>query len=181
MRSASVDKAKRFLVQRVLEQAKRDNVPFTEVEVRMLGFAEESASAKDMEAARVFERDYNDEEYESKVAELLRRAYKRDKESGEAAAWDQALAVLGEEDMYLLVMLKRAGIESANPLLDLLDWRLFLGILPACISAAIGIGIAFTSFGAKLIPNEILRLIVLLFMLVAPLLISKIRNRPRLD
>lgn len=181
MNSASVNKAKKFLVGRVLDQAKRDNVPLTEVEIRMLGFAEGSASVQDMEAARAFERDFNDEEYESKVAELLRRCYKRDKESGEDAAWDNALADLDEEDMYLVVMLKRAGIESPNPLLTLLDWRLFLGILPACISAAIGIGIAFTSFGAKLIPNENLRLILLLVMLVAPLTISKVRDRTKLD
>ena len=47
----------------------------------MLGFAEASAGAKDMEAARAFERDFDDEEYEAKIAGLIRHAYERDKKA----------------------------------------------------------------------------------------------------
>ena len=176
MSPTSLAKAKKFLVNRVLDQAKKDNIPLTEIEIRMLGFAEKSASAKDMEAAEAFERDYNDEEYESKVAQLLRRAYRSDKESGKEHAWDEALTDLGEEDMYLLVMINRAGIEGSNPFSHWLDWRFFLGLLPTLTPPAIGLVVAFTSFGAKLVRNENLRLLVLLLLLATPLLLGVCRK-----
>ena len=144
----------------------------------MLGFAESSANPKEMEAAAVFEREYNDEEYEATVAELLRRAYTRDKEGDEVAAWDKALTDLAEEDGYILIMLKRAGIEAPNPFSSMLDWRLFLALLPACIAVTAGIVLAFTPFGAKLVPNEFLRLLLFLLLLVAPLLAGKIGRKP---
>jgi|ERR1017187_331549 hypothetical protein len=178
MSSESVAKAKKFLVNRVLDQAKRDEVPLTEVETLMLGFAEPSAGAKDMEAAAVFEREYNDEEYEAKIAGLLQRAYKRDKERDKVAAWDEALTDLAEEDMYLLVMLERAGIGPSNPFSYMLDWRFFVALLPACIAVGAGIVLAFTPFGAQLVPNDLLRLLLLLLLLAAPLMIDKIGRKP---
>jgi len=179
MSSANAVKAKQFVVNRILDQAKLDDMPLSAVEIKMLGFAEASASRKDMEAAAVLERDYDDEEYEAKVADLLRRAYKRDKEGGEETAWDSALPNLVEEDMNLLVMLKRAGIEGSNPYSYLLDWRMLLGLMSFCIPASVGIIIAFTSIGARLIPNEILRLVLLMLLLVGPLLISKIGRKEK--
>ena len=158
MRSASVAKAKKFLISRVLDQAKQDEVPLTEVEILMLGFAEPSPSAKDMEAAAVFEREYNDE----------------------MAAWDEALTDLAEEDMYLLVMLERAGIRASNSSSDMLDWRFYLANLPICIAVTAGILLAFTPFGARLVPNNYLRLLLVLLILVAPLLIDKIGHKPNL-
>ena len=178
MSSASVARAKKFLIDRTLAQAERDNVPMSPVEAKMLGFAEDSASASDMETGEEFERDYNDEEYEAKIAELLRRAYKRDEEGGEEAAWDEALTDLAEEDAYLLVMLRRAGIAASSPFSFLLDWRFVLGLLPACIAVAAGIVLAFTPFGARLVPNESLRLMLLLLLLAAPFLIGRLGRKP---
>jgi hypothetical protein len=177
MRPGGATKAKEFFVNRILEQAKRDGVPLSEVEIRMLGFSEATASAEEMEAAAVFERDFNDEEYEAKVAKLLKRAHQRDKESGEEAAWDSALTELADEDMYLLVMIERAGILGSNPFSYLFDWRLILGLWPACIAVAAGIVIAFTPFGARLVPNELLRLPLLILLLVSPLLIAKVNGK----
>ena len=178
MSTTTAVKAKKFLVNRILEQAQREDVPLSDIEIRMLGFAEDSANAKDMEAAAVFERDYNDEEYEAKVAELLGRAYKRDKEGGEEAGWNEALADLAGEDIYLLVMLKRAGIETSNPFSYLLDWRLISGLLPACIVVAAAAVLAFSPFGSKLVPNGFFRLLLILLLLVVPFAISKIGRRP---
>ncbi|MGO9775452.1 MAG: hypothetical protein ACLQGT_08070 [Terracidiphilus sp.] len=177
MSTTSVTKAKKFFVNRIMEQAKRDGVSLSEIEVQMLGFAETNASAEEMEAAAVFERDFNDEEYEAKVAKLLKCAYQQDKESGKEAAWDSALTELAEEDMYLLVMIERAGIRGSNPFSYLFDWRFILGLLPACIAVSVGIVIAFTPFGARLVPNEFLRLALLLLMLVSPLLIGKMSRK----
>jgi hypothetical protein len=173
MGSTSIANAKKYLVNRVMEQAKQDGIPLSEIEIQMLGFAEATASAKDMEAAAVFERDFNDEEYEAKVAKLLKRAYQQDKESGVEAAWERALIELADEDMYLLVMIERAGIGGSNPFSYLFDWRLILGLWPACIAVTVGIVLAFTPFGTRLIPNELLRLALLLLLLVSPLLIGK--------
>ncbi|HEY1897984.1 MAG TPA: hypothetical protein VGG62_17020, partial [Terracidiphilus sp.] len=72
MSTSAVVKAKRFLINRIVDQAKRADVPLTEVEIAMLGFAEASASQKDLEARTVFKRDYDDEKYESKITRLLR-------------------------------------------------------------------------------------------------------------
>ena len=47
MSSAAVVKAKRFVINRIVDYAKRNNVPLTELEVSMLGFAKTSASQRD--------------------------------------------------------------------------------------------------------------------------------------
>jgi hypothetical protein len=149
----------------------------SDVEIQMLGFTETTASAKEMEAAAVFERDFNDEEYEAKVAMLLKRAYQQDMKSGEETAWDSALTELADEDLYLLVMIERAGICGSNPFSYLFDWRFILGILPACIAVSAGIVIVFTPFGARLIPNELLRLALLILLLVSPFMIGKVGRK----
>jgi hypothetical protein len=72
------------------------------------------------------------------------------------------------------VMINRAGIEGSNPFSHWLDWRFFLGLLPTLTPPAIGLVVAFTSFGAKLVRNENLRLLVLLLLLATPLLPSQV-------
>jgi hypothetical protein len=73
--------SKQFLIDRILEQAKLNGVQLTEIETRMLGFSEPAASATDLEAAKFFERDFDDHEYEAKIARLIRHAYERDKQN----------------------------------------------------------------------------------------------------
>jgi len=177
MSTTSANKAKKFFVNRILEQAKRDGVSLSAVEIQMLSFAEATASAEEMETLAVFERDFSDEEYEAKVAKLLKRAYQQDKESGEEAAWENALIELADEDMYLLVMIAQAGIGGSNPLSYWFDWRFWLFLLPACIAVSAGIVIAFTPFGAKLIPSESLRLALLILLLVSPFMIGKVGRK----
>ena len=47
----AANRAKRFLIDRIVEQAEQDKVLLADLEVRMLGFAEESASVEDKEMA----------------------------------------------------------------------------------------------------------------------------------
>ena len=54
MTAARAPSSKQFLIDRILNQAKLENIQLTEIEIRMLGFAEASAGAKGMEAARAF-------------------------------------------------------------------------------------------------------------------------------
>jgi len=76
----------------------------------MLGFSEATAGSKQMEAATTFERDYDDQQYEEKIAGLVRRSFASDARNGGREAWDGALADLGDADLYLVVMLKKAGV-----------------------------------------------------------------------
>ena len=102
--------SRQFVIDRILDQAKLDGVQLTDIEIRMLGFTEATASATDLEAAKVFGRDFDDEEYEAKIASLIRRAYERDKQNGNLGTWNRALAQIAGRDLYLHVMLERAGI-----------------------------------------------------------------------
>lgn len=83
--------SKQFVIDRILDQARIEGVPLTDIEIRMLKFTEATSGSKDLEAAEMFEREYNDEEYEEKIAKLIRRAYDREKQSGKQENWDDAL------------------------------------------------------------------------------------------
>jgi hypothetical protein len=176
MTSANVARATKFIVSRILEQAKQDEVELTDLEIRMLAFAEASASAEDLKCAKEFDSEVDDDQYENKIAGLIRKAYRHDKECGEDAVWDGALADLEEEDNYLQVMIVKAGIGRSSPFSLLTDWRFIVAALPTVFFVAAGIVIAFTPYGAKLIRNDLLRLALFLILLGAPFLISRIGN-----
>ncbi|MGO9640354.1 MAG: hypothetical protein ACLP1Y_03480 [Candidatus Acidiferrales bacterium] len=100
--------AKEFLISQVVDEAKRENVPLSEIERKMLYFTESYDPPPDiMEINDEFERDYDSAEYEKKIAGLLRNARVRNrKESPEAAArWKQAVADISMEDHYIMLML----------------------------------------------------------------------------
>jgi hypothetical protein len=178
MSSMTVAQARQFLVDRVVDEAKREGVALTDVEIRMLEFSEASASPEDKEAAAVFERDYNDEQYENKITLMLRTVYERDIESGLKPDWDESLDELALEDMYLFVMLEKAGIVKTTSSLSLPDWRLLRGLVPALLFIAAGIIVAFTPFGTRLLPNLYLRLGLLVVLWAAPFLIGKFKGKP---
>jgi hypothetical protein len=175
--SNSLTNAKRFIIDRILDQAKCDGVSLSDVETQMLGFAEESASAKDMEAEQVFQREVDDERYEKTVAELIRRAYQQDKKNHEAETWEQPLDTLADQDLYLNVMIQRAGISGASGFANIFDWRLLIGIAPALVFVVFGSFIAFSRTGEKLIPSDLLRLAILAICLIAPLLVHRLRRK----
>jgi hypothetical protein len=177
MSSAAVARAKDFIVDRIVDQAERENAPLTEVEIRILGFAEPSASTGNKEVGAVFGHDFDDEAYEAKIAQLAKNVYERDLESGLKPDWDGHLDEIANEDMYLLVMLERAGIVKTTTSLFLPDWRMALGLVPALTFVALGIVVAFTPFGARLVPNLFLRLGILVILWTAPFLIGWLRRR----
>ncbi len=108
------DSAKQFLLSKVTEQASRDGVALDETEKRMFLFSE-SPGSSEVDEHKEFENDYNSKTYESKVTKLLRRSYRRDKETeaGEAS-WKAALKALRREDFYGLVMVDQAGISRSH-------------------------------------------------------------------
>jgi hypothetical protein len=152
--------SKQFIIGRILGQAEIEAVSLTNIEIRMLSFTEASSASKDIEAAKIFERDYDDEEYEAKIAGLIRRAYARDKEAGKQEAWDIALVQVSGRDLYLNVMIDRSGIVK-DPTSILRDWRFFLyAVSPSALSIAIAVFVGFSPLGARLIHNDGWRLLL---------------------
>ncbi len=100
--------AKEYLVGRIVAQARREGVSLTEVERKMLYFAEAGWTLPNMsDVNEEFERDYDNHEFEQKIAGLVRRIEEANKASGwlEQEAWDDAVIKLSEGDHYLLVLL----------------------------------------------------------------------------
>jgi hypothetical protein len=103
--------AKQFLVSKVVEESELEHVPLSDVEKKMLYFTEVHPSLPDIyEINAEFERSYDSNEYEAKVAQLLTSARDRDRNesSGRDQAWKDALDALKKEDHYILVMVAQA-------------------------------------------------------------------------
>ena len=109
--------AKQFLISRVIGQAEFEHISLSDTEKKMLQFTDTQPSLPDIyEVNAAFERDYDSDEYETKVAGLLKRARDRDREQSaeEERQWKDALDSLREEDHYILVMAGQAfGRDSA--------------------------------------------------------------------
>jgi len=169
-------KANQFPVDRVQRQAKQEGVTLSEPEISMLGFAEEGASSRELDIARQFESEIDDRQYESKIADLLKHAYREAKVHDEATAFDDAFSALSEKDAYVLVMAQRAGIWSSSPFASLMDWRLFVGAIPILCFVAAAIVVGVTPLGARIFPNVLLRCALFFLLLIAPLAIGKMRG-----
>jgi hypothetical protein len=112
----SVD-AKQFLIGRVIEEAELEQVRLSEVESKMLYFTEVSPSLPDIyEVNAEFERNYDADEYEDKVAGLLKSARDRDGRTSPVREqeWKDALDTLRKEDHYILVMAAQAFGTGSN-------------------------------------------------------------------
>jgi hypothetical protein len=123
--------AKQFLLSRLDEQAKHDGVPLDEIEKRMFLFSE-SSGQPDFDANEKFDKDYDSSAYESKVTQLLGKAYARDKTTEDGRVpWKAALTALEGEDFYGLVMVDQARIPRVDsPRVDQSPWRFLIGMLP---------------------------------------------------
>jgi hypothetical protein len=141
----SAREAKEFLVYRIVEEAARENVPLSEVERKMLYFSETDWTLPDiMEVNDQFDREYDQDEYEQKIARFVSKAARHDrKESGEQYdAWWDAIRLLEKQDHYILVMIRAAGL---RPRFDQL--KLFIAGL---VTAAALVGAGFLNdFVAK--------------------------------
>jgi hypothetical protein len=113
----TVKDAKEFLVGRILDQADREGAPLTEVERKMLYFTERHAQMDGMSAiSDEFDRDYDQNAYEKKMAAIAHRAYKHDKRHDSEAArrWLAAASHMKSEDHYLTVILHKAGVPKRD-------------------------------------------------------------------
>ena len=177
MTTPAVVKAKRFLINRIVDQAKRANLPLTEVEALMLGFSSAFASPAETEAAAVFDRDYQRDEYEAKISRLFREVYEMDKSSGRAEIWEQSMDALADEDMYLAVIIRKAGLRQPPVPWYLPDLRSLGRFIPAIVMVTAGLVVEFTPLGEGLIPDPILRLVVAVCCWLSPWLISRLGDQ----
>jgi uncharacterized protein YjeT (DUF2065 family) len=108
----SIKAAKDFLANRIAAEAAQQNIPLSEVERKMLYFSETDWTLPDMSAVSAeFDRDYNQDEYEQKIARLIANITTNHHHHDEAEEekWDAAVAKLSESDHYILVLISEAG------------------------------------------------------------------------
>ncbi len=132
-----VQEAKDFLVQQAEEQAQLESVPLAELEKRMMYFTEgPDAIENPITLNEEFEEQFNTSEYETKIAKLLRHAYKRLKQNDESKAgiWKESVRKLKEGDHYLIVLLEMVP-RSDHPKRDFL-LQVGIGVLIAFLVAA---------------------------------------------
>jgi hypothetical protein len=117
----TVDSAKQFLLNRLIEQAAADGATLSEIEKRLFLFSELSPNP-DWEANEKFEAECDGSEYERKIAKLLRHAYAHDKKAAESVdTWRDSLKALAKEDFYGLVMVDQAKISRPKDYFSLFD------------------------------------------------------------
>ena len=133
---ASDREALDYLSGRIAAEAARENVSLSEVERKMLYFSETDWTLPDMADVNAeFGRDYDEDEYERKIAGLVRNieAPDRNDDREEAVKWNAAVEKLCEGDRYLLVLIDPRLTESkpaGSPPHDILKlWLTAFGIV----------------------------------------------------
>ncbi len=150
---STVREAKDYLAGRIVAQAKREQVPLSEIERKMLYFSETDWTLPGMHKINAeFERDYDNNEYERKIAGLIRNIEAGDAgDEQEQETWQRAVDKLAEGDNYLSILLDPsftpAG-EAVHPPHDRLRlWLTALGV----VVAALGLSSLFDRLqGSKL-------------------------------
>jgi hypothetical protein len=103
--------AKRFFVEQVLKQARLDRIALSPAEEHMLGWSESDPDfvANTLLVEQLAD-EISDEEYETKIAGLLERGYRREVSADSSARerYRTAYATLTRGDHYIVVMIRRA-------------------------------------------------------------------------
>lgn len=120
----SQQQAKEYLAGRIVAEAFREGAPLSEIERKMLYFSETDwAPPGILEVSAEFERDYDNDEYEEKIAGLISNL-RASATPAEQQMWRDAVIKLKEGDHYLLVLIDQARssdggsgrwFPSANP------------------------------------------------------------------
>ncbi len=131
--------AKEYLVERIVAQAKHEGVPLTDVERKMLYFSETGWTLPNMlEVNAEFERDYDNDKYERKIAGLAGRIEQQNKAEGgtQRDAWEAAVEKLSEGDHYLLVLIDPKLVASGGTVRPPGD---FLRLILTALACAFGL------------------------------------------
>ena len=128
-----VREAKEFLISKIVAEAQRENAPLSEIERKMLYFTESGWTLPDiMQVSEQFDREYDQDEYEKKIARIVSKAYKGilHDSPDEYDKWWAAARFLQREDHYISVLI---GLADLRPRWD--QWKLLAAGLAivACI------------------------------------------------
>jgi hypothetical protein len=138
--------AKEYLAERIVAQAKREGNPLTEVERKMLYFSETAWTLPNiLEVNAEFERDYDNDEYERKIAGLAQRIRESNKAQGDEdpTTWDLAVEKLSEGDHYLLVLIDSRLVSAGEPVRPPGD---FLRLILTALACTFGLLILFALY-----------------------------------
>ena len=114
-RFATAREAKEYLIDRIVAQASHDGVVLTDVERKMLYFTDTGWTLPDiMQVNSEFDQNYDQDGYESKIGQIIRRIHKQPLSNRDDNNWSQAVRRLRDEDHYLLVLIDGASSSSAN-------------------------------------------------------------------
>jgi hypothetical protein len=103
--------AKRFIVDKVIEQAKVNGVNLSDTERYNLSWSESDPDFKvDYEKAEALEDEISSDKYEAKVIGLIRHAFERDiaEDPNAKSLYREAYEKMSEGDHYILIMMKNA-------------------------------------------------------------------------
>jgi hypothetical protein len=121
--------AKQFLLRCLVDQAHRDGVTLSDIEKRLFLFSETDGNT-DWDANQHFDAEYNDIEYEAKIAKLLHRSDVQARNStAEMTAWQSALEAVRDVDFYGLIMVDRARIPRPKPRISVTATSILRGLL----------------------------------------------------
>jgi hypothetical protein len=199
---AAVREAVCFLLSRVAEQARADSVPLTDAELKQLSFGEETASPDEIAAVAAFDEGHDEAEFETRIAKLLKRAFRIDVQHGSGATWHKALAELRDHDVYILVMVDQAGISRPQPKVGAAlfapSYRGLARLLPFAVASIISaLGVLyffilpmswgkgadqpriFGNLGEKLIPDERVRGIFFVVWIACSLWLWRLTNKQK--
>src|SRR5271157_2222470 len=115
--------AKEFMVAKIVQEAQCENIPLSEVERKMLYFTESGWTLPDiMKVYEDFDREYDQDKYEQKIAKLVTKADKRIRKGSrdDYDRWWAAIRFLQREDHYISVMIRRASLRPRGDLFRLL-------------------------------------------------------------
>jgi hypothetical protein len=124
--------AKEFLISKIVAEAQRENAPLSELECKMLYFTESGWTLPDiMQVSEQFDREYDQDEYEKKIARIVAKAFKGilHDSSGEYDKWLAAVRLLQGEDHYISVLVRLVDLRPRRDQLKLLA----AGLATACI------------------------------------------------
>jgi hypothetical protein len=111
------------LISKIVAEASSQNVALSEVERKMLYFTESGWTLPDiMEVSAAFDREYDQDAYEQKIARVVATTYKRILKDSrdEYDRWWAAIRFLRREDHYISVMIALADLRPRGDQLKLL-------------------------------------------------------------
>ena len=143
--------AEEFLISHIVAEAERENIPLSEVERKMLYFTESGWTLPDiMQVNEDFDREYDQGEYEQKIAKLIAKSDRRIRKGPrhDYDRWWAAIRFLEREDHYISVMVRLADLRPRGDQLRLFVTGLaIVGVILVWIFVAIKYNIPMPSRG----------------------------------